>query len=139
MLSLLGAALLLAIAPAAQANHFPWGTVCHTTAAPNETYTTVAAQPWRWQCADDDWSTGKAKAFVRFDLRGTSDPVPRAFVTRLTRFERMTISAVDHSGRVLATRVFLANCCSSIFCCSVSLMMLVHCVGRPTNTPVLWS
>jgi len=105
LLSLLGAAILLAIAPAAQANHFPWGTVCHTTAAANENYTALAAQPWRWQCADQDWATGKEKAFIRFDLRGVEEPeAAESLLTRLTRFERMTISAVDHSGRVLASR-----------------------------------
>jgi len=105
LLSLLGTAVLLAFAPAAGASQFPWGTVCHTTATANETYSVLAAQPWRWQCADRDWSTGEAKAFVRFDLRGTPEPAaPLGFLTRLTRFERMTLSLVDRSGRVLATR-----------------------------------
>ena len=106
LLSLLGAAMLLGFAPAAQAGgHFPWGTLCHTTAAANETYTGLAAQPWRWQCSDHRWSTEGDKAFLRFDLRGGPEPAAaRALVTRLTRFERMTLSAVDGAGRVLASR-----------------------------------
>lgn len=106
LLSLLGAAMLLGFAPAAQAGgHFPWGTLCHTTAAANETYTGLAAQPWRWQCSDHRWSTEGDKAFLRFDLRGGPEPAAaRALVTRLTRFERMALSAVDGAGRVLASR-----------------------------------
>lgn len=92
----LGAAVLIAAARPAKAESFAPGSVCHASAAADEDYARLAAQPARWNCQADGWSIAAERAFLRFDLRGAATPAELS--TRLTRFGAMRITVIAADG-----------------------------------------
>jgi diguanylate cyclase (GGDEF)-like protein len=95
-----GAAVLLAVARPAHAASFASGSICHANAAAAEDYLQIANRPERWTCDSDGWTVSAPRAFLRFDLRGSSVPNPARFSTRLTRFAAMRLSTIDADGRI---------------------------------------
>ena len=104
LVSWLGFAVLLAIAPSASAQasdaqRFNPGSVCHALGEKDEEYARIAGQPTRWTCRTDDWSIVSPRVFVRFDLRGKGEAEPGEFSTRITRFDTMRITVIAADGR----------------------------------------
>jgi diguanylate cyclase (GGDEF)-like protein len=88
----------------ALAQDFAPGSVCHASAARDEDYARIAAQPGRWDCSVTGWSIDPPVSFLRFDLRG-SDYTPTVFSTRLTRFTTMRLTVIGTNGRAASRDV----------------------------------
>lgn len=90
-----------AASPAAFAPH----SICHASSAPDEPFQRVAADPARWDCSGENWSIAGAATTVRWDKRGQHVAKDAVLTTRLTRFDRLTITAIGTNG-TLASRSY---------------------------------
>ena len=96
--------MAIVAAPVAAAD-FAAGSICHANAASNEGWFKVAQEPARWTCGDEAWSIASPRTILRFDLGGEQRLDRQTFVTRLTRFGSLRLTAVAADGRV-ASRSF---------------------------------
>ena len=56
-----------------------------------------ALQQIDWTCADEEWASGRAVTWLRFDHWDRERP-PHAFTSRMTVFEHATVAALDADG-----------------------------------------
>ena len=76
---------------------------CHAYSAIDTTYAELAAQPDRWICSSMLWKGTEPASWLRFDAQSwQGQPLPRAFVTRITKFEALSLFAVNADGTVTA-------------------------------------
>ncbi|MFC4294269.1 diguanylate cyclase [Novosphingobium tardum] len=99
MAALLAAFWLILAARPAEAAGFPPGSTCYASGAADEKLDRVLATPARWNCGSQALSYRPARVFVRFDLPRTAGDPPGWFIGRATRFERITLTAIDPGGR----------------------------------------
>jgi len=89
---------LAASGQAAQARaDFPAGSTCHIFTGKTDSYKSAAMRLEDWSCQSSQWSDKQPTAWVRFDLAGRVEP--RMLVTRISRFEALTIGVVGASGK----------------------------------------
>src|SRR6478752_2972722 len=72
---------------------------CHTFSSDSATYAELAARPEVWTCNSTHWKDRRPAGWLRFDARdwhGRMEPV--TFVTRITKFDRMTLLLVRPDG-----------------------------------------
>ena len=96
LLTLLTVVAPMAISPGAIAQSIGAVTECHAGAAITETYAQAARDSARWSCGATNWSLLSARTFLRFDH---VDPGATTFITRLTRFSGMRLTAIGADGR----------------------------------------
>jgi diguanylate cyclase (GGDEF)-like protein len=92
-------ALALVCSPAAAQPHFPAGSTCYASVSAEAEYSRIAALSGAWSCDKGEWSIGRERSIIRFDLRGHHRPSPDAFAARLTRFDRMRLTVIGKDGR----------------------------------------
>ena len=86
--------------PAAAADIAP---ACHAFSSDAATYAELAAKPEAWTCNSTHWKDRRPAGWLRFDAqewRGRMEPV--TFVTRITKFDRMTLLLVRPDGSAIA-------------------------------------
>ena len=92
---------LCASAPALAAGIKP---TCHAFSADATTYAELAAAPKAWTCNSTHWKDARPAGWLRFDAHGwKGEAAPIKFVTRITKFDRMTLFVVRAGG---ATEAF---------------------------------
>jgi diguanylate cyclase (GGDEF)-like protein len=69
---------------------------CHATSSLDTTYVDLAAQARRWTCSNSHWNYKAETTFIRFVP--VADQIPRSFVSRIGRFDRIILSAIDRDG-----------------------------------------
>lgn len=72
---------------------------CHTFSSDSATYAELAAKPEAWTCNSTHWKDLHPAGWLRFDAhdwQGKAPPV--TFVTRITKFDRMTILVLGKDG-----------------------------------------
>lgn len=101
---LLAGVWLLLAAPAQASAGGPLQPGCHAAAASLDQARALEVSESGWICADRDWSASERLALVRFEL-GPNGQVPAELMTRIARFESLTIridradgSAVTYSA-----------------------------------------
>lgn len=58
-----------------------------------------------WVCNDEQWAAGKPATWLRFDSEAwAGKDTPRAFFTRIARFESITFTAIDADGTTRTLR-----------------------------------
>ena len=83
-------------APAAAAGIAP---ACHAFSDDRATYAELAAQPAAWTCSSTHWKDTRPAGWLRFDARGWQGKMaPITFVTRITKFDRMTVLVIGRDG-----------------------------------------
>ncbi|MEJ2458161.1 MAG: GGDEF domain-containing protein [Novosphingobium sp.] len=90
---------LLSAPMAAAASGFPAGSVCTALAPADTDAAALTRNPARWNCNGSDWKIDGTKAsFVRIDM--TRHPLlpGSVLITRLTRFERLSLTAIGADG-----------------------------------------
>ena len=83
--------------------------VCHAASDETTTLIEMAAAGARWHCGAGDWDNTRPAAWLRFDAaawRGAAPPT--SFVSHITRFQRISLSAVDADGST-RTRTFTSG------------------------------
>lgn len=136
-------ALCLA-APAAAATIKP---VCHAFSPLSTTYAELASQPDRWICRSTHWKDSQPAGWLRFDARDWQETgPPQTLITRITKFDHLSIFAVKADGTVgalgltpddvtsLAGRSIFAAPLPSITDDTVEIVVRVE---RPWNAAVL--
>lgn len=99
-------ALLAAVAaaPAVAARYTPtYASKCHAASDARVSIAEMARNEQRWHCGPGDWDNTRPAAWLKFDpaaWRGNIPPL--AFLSHITRFERITVSAVDANGSIRA-------------------------------------
>jgi diguanylate cyclase (GGDEF)-like protein len=94
--------LVLFTAPgAANATAEVFRPVCHATSEAHVGVAAMAAGARRWNCRGAGWDNQRPAVWLRFDASGWkgAEP-PTAFVSHITRFERISLSAVDGDGAI---------------------------------------
>ena len=69
---------------------------CHAAAQPGESYTQVAADWSRWSCRPSEVDHRPQTTFVRFGLNDGARPA--SFVSRIGRYSRIELTAIDGDG-----------------------------------------
>lgn len=76
---------------------------CVARGNPETTYREIANRPESWSCSSGRWSVAAPRIFLRFDLRQSpAEKWPDVLETRLSRFEHMTILAIDANGNAVS-------------------------------------
>jgi diguanylate cyclase (GGDEF)-like protein len=93
---------LFAAAPAAANSTAPaYGPVCHAASEAQVTVAAMAADARRWNCRDAGWESERSAAWLRFDAADwQGKQLPTAFVSHITRFQQISLSAVDADGTI---------------------------------------
>ena len=84
----------------AQANAATRGATCHAMSGQDASLADMLKDQSRWTCSDDSWSEDGEVAWLRFDVRQDDIGAERLLVTRNSRFDRLSIHAVDADGTV---------------------------------------
>ncbi|MCT2399247.1 diguanylate cyclase [Novosphingobium mangrovi (ex Huang et al. 2023)] len=102
LIGLLALLSALAGAPtAAAAQGFPAGSVCTALAPPDVNAAALARSTARWDCSGTRWKISGSKAsLVRIDMTGQTPPPDSVLTTRLTRFNRLSLTAIGRDGTV---------------------------------------
>lgn len=86
-----------------------YGAVCHAVTEANVTVASMAADRRIWNCRGDGWDNERPAVWLRFDPAGWQGAqLPTAFVSHITRFQRISLSAVDADGTI-RTRAYAAH------------------------------
>ncbi|MCJ2178633.1 diguanylate cyclase [Novosphingobium album (ex Hu et al. 2023)] len=97
LLAVLGT--LLSAPAAATTAGFPAGSVCTALGPVSAGATGPVKDPSRWNCHGARWTIDGSKAsFVRIDMSGQNLLPGSVLTTRLTRFERMWLTAIGRDG-----------------------------------------
>ena len=93
---------LFAAAPAAADSTAPaYRPICHAASGADVSIAAMARDAHRWNCRRTGWDNERPAAWLRFDAAGWQGrQVPTAFVSHITRFERISLSAVDARGTI---------------------------------------
>ena len=71
---------------------------CTANSASAETTSTIVVRKAAWQCGQDRWEAGEV-SWLKFDAADWRDKRnPSSFLTRISRFETIEISAIDRDG-----------------------------------------
>jgi len=74
---------------------------CHTFSGVSTTYAELAAQPQGWTCNSTHWKDTLPVGWLRFDAqRWQGKAAPVTFVTRVTKFDKLTVFVVAQDGSV---------------------------------------
>lgn len=90
--------VLLAMPAAAEARAVPLREACHATGSLAESVEAIAADSARWNCTATGWDHAPESTVVRFELAGDGAVPPASFVSRIGRFSRIAITAIDADG-----------------------------------------
>ncbi|WP_160745255.1 GGDEF domain-containing protein [Croceibacterium soli] len=75
--------------------------VCHATSEAHVTVAAMAAGASRWNCSGAGWDNERPAVWLRFEAsRWQGAEAPTAFVSHITRFRRISLSAVDADGSI---------------------------------------
>ncbi|MBO9498137.1 MAG: diguanylate cyclase [Novosphingobium sp.] len=92
-------ALLMGLCAAAPANAAGIAPACHAFSSDSVTYAELAARPAEWICRSTHWKAELPVGWLRFDARDwRGHMTPVTFVTRITKFDRMTVLVVRQHG-----------------------------------------
>lgn len=84
---------------AGSATHSANPVTCHNQTSAKVTLATMLAPTTPWVCQDRNWSPVNQVAWLRIDPVSWNKAVlPRVFVTRITRFRTITLTALDRDG-----------------------------------------
>ena len=93
-------AMLVALcigAPAAAASIAP---ACHAFSEDDTSYAQLAATPAAWICNSTKWKDTHPAGWLRFDAHDWEGQMaPVTFVTRITKFDRMTLLVIGADGK----------------------------------------
>lgn len=74
---------------------------CHATSEANVSVAAIAADAGRWNCRGTGWDNERPAVWLRFDAaHWQGSEAPTAFVSHITRFQRISLSAIDAGGAV---------------------------------------
>ncbi|WP_336978785.1 diguanylate cyclase [Altererythrobacter fulvus] len=76
---------------------------CHAFSPAGTTYVQLAADPDAWICNSTHWKDSQPAGWLRFDASAwQGKELPLTLVTRVTKFDRLSILAVDADGTARA-------------------------------------
>lgn len=101
---------LLAASPAAAEFSAPaYKPTCHAASEADVSVAVIAANPLSWNCRGSGWDNEHPAVWLRFDASQWRDQQsPTALVSHITRFNRITLSAIDADGTI-RTRSYASN------------------------------
>jgi len=83
-----------------------YAAACHAASGESVSIAAMAAPGARWNCRRDGWDNTRPVSWLRFDAAAWRQATPpRGFFSHITRFERISLSAVDADGSI-RTRSF---------------------------------
>jgi diguanylate cyclase (GGDEF)-like protein len=91
--------LLMGGAQAFAKGQFAPGSACFMADAAQIGFEVLASRPDRWTCDRTQWSIAADRTILRFDMRGAPLPANAAFVTSLTIFKSLRITAIGLDGK----------------------------------------
>ena len=95
------AAVLLATPASARPGEVTYASTCHAASGAEVTVAAMAAGSARWNCSARGWDNTRPVAWLRFDARQwRPGELPMGFVSHITRFSRIAVSAVDADGTI---------------------------------------
>lgn len=96
--------------PAAAARFTPvYASSCHAASDARVSIAEMARDEARWRCGSGDWDNTRPAAWLRFDAATWRGEIaPRAFLSRITRFDRVAVAAIDDDGSI-RTRTYTSG------------------------------
>ncbi len=95
-------ALLIGLLAAAPAAASPLAPSCHAFSTPETSYAQLAANAPEWICRSTHWKDSRPIGWIRFDAQSwQGGAAPKTFITRITKFDRLTLMAIRADGSAL--------------------------------------